>query len=87
MFQGNSISSNCSNCKKKPDKSIKVIVGDPVNNSNNVNTNISTISNTVPNGTSEPFYLHPPLSERTLETPHAPENGLYINPMNRNGHR
>ncbi|XP_049817267.1 espin isoform X2 [Aethina tumida] len=31
---------------------------------------------------SEPFYLHPPLESRTIEAPHAPENGLYINPMN-----
>lgn len=86
MFQGSSISSNCSNCKRKADKPIKVVVGENVNNSNNVNK-LSTTPNTIPNGNSEPFYLHPPLNERTLETPHAPENGLYINPMNRNGHR
>ncbi|XP_050297734.1 espin isoform X2 [Anthonomus grandis grandis] len=29
----------------------------------------------------EPFYLHPPLNGRSLEPAHAPENGLYINPM------
>ncbi|CAH1129258.1 unnamed protein product [Ceutorhynchus assimilis] len=34
----------------------------------------------------EPFYLHPPLSGRSLEAPHAPENGLYINPMANHRH-
>ncbi|KAJ8972257.1 hypothetical protein NQ317_014622 [Molorchus minor] len=34
----------------------------------------------------EPFYLHPPLNDRSLEAPHAPENGLYINPMNSHRH-
>ncbi|XP_060522541.1 uncharacterized protein LOC132699708 isoform X2 [Cylas formicarius] len=35
----------------------------------------------------EPFYLHPPLNNsRSLEPAHAPENGLYINPMNKHRH-
>ncbi|XP_065157498.1 espin [Atheta coriaria] len=31
----------------------------------------------------EPFYLHPPLARAAagVETPHAPQDGLYINPM------
>ncbi|CAH0564225.1 unnamed protein product [Brassicogethes aeneus] len=35
---------------------------------------------------SEPFYLHPRLEPRSMEAPHAPENGLYINPMNTHRH-
>ncbi|XP_044759579.1 uncharacterized protein LOC123317227 isoform X2 [Coccinella septempunctata] len=31
---------------------------------------------------SEPFYLHPPVENRLVESPHAPQDGLYINPMN-----
>ncbi|KRT85182.1 hypothetical protein AMK59_381, partial [Oryctes borbonicus] len=38
--------------------------------------------NSVTNSNQEPFYLHPPLSTRSLEAPHAPHDGLYINPMN-----
>lgn len=38
------------------------------------------------NNNSEPFYLHPPLSDRSLEPAHAPENGLYINPMSKHRH-
>ncbi|XP_076250483.1 espin protein forked isoform X2 [Rhynchophorus ferrugineus] len=34
----------------------------------------------------EPFYLHPPSKEPSLEPPHAPENGLYINPMANHRH-
>ncbi|XP_066140535.1 espin [Euwallacea fornicatus] len=34
----------------------------------------------------EPFYLHPPLNGRSLEPAHAPENGLYINPMANHRH-
>ncbi|KAK4874203.1 hypothetical protein RN001_013563 [Aquatica leii] len=34
----------------------------------------------------EPFYLHPPLANRSLEAAHAPQNGLYINPMNNHRH-
>lgn len=45
----------------------------------------STNSN---NNNQEPFYLHPPLGPRAaLETPHAPQDGLYINPMNNHRHR
>lgn len=40
------------------------------------------------NNNQEPFYLHPPLGSRTtLEAPHAPQDGLYINPMNNHRHR
>lgn len=35
----------------------------------------------------EPFYLHPPLANRSLEAPHAPQDGLYINPMNTHRNR
>lgn len=39
------------------------------------------------NNNQEPFYLHPPSLQRTpLEAPHAPQDGLYINPMS-NNHR
>ncbi|KAB0793255.1 hypothetical protein PPYR_12875 [Photinus pyralis] len=38
------------------------------------------------NNNQEPFYLHPPLASRSLEAPHAPQNGLYINPMNNHRH-
>ncbi|KAK5641412.1 hypothetical protein RI129_009959 [Pyrocoelia pectoralis] len=38
------------------------------------------------NNNQEPFYLHPPLVNRNLEAPHAPQNGLYINPMNNHRH-
>ncbi|KAF5277190.1 hypothetical protein FQR65_LT03896 [Abscondita terminalis] len=38
------------------------------------------------NNNQEPFYLHPPLANRSLEAPHAPQNGLYINPMNNHRH-
>ncbi|ERL91434.1 hypothetical protein D910_08764 [Dendroctonus ponderosae] len=34
----------------------------------------------------EPFYLHPPLNGRSMEPAHAPENGLYINPMTNHRH-
>ncbi|KAJ8956634.1 hypothetical protein NQ318_013988 [Aromia moschata] len=46
-----------------------------INNNNNNHNNL------------EPFYLHPPLNDRSLEAPHAPENGLYINPMTSHRHR
>lgn len=84
LLQGNSITSICSNCKRKPEKPATNV--DLTNGSNNVN-NISTISNSIPNGNSEPFYLHPPINDRPLEPPHAPENGLYINPMTKHRHR
>ncbi|XP_008197099.2 ankycorbin isoform X1 [Tribolium castaneum] len=38
------------------------------------------------NDNSEPFYLHPPLGGRAMEAPHAPQDGLYINPMNNHRH-
>ncbi|XP_063915929.1 espin isoform X2 [Zophobas morio] len=38
------------------------------------------------NNNSEPFYLHPPLNSRSMEAPHAPQDGLYINPMNTHRH-
>ncbi|XP_025831863.1 formin-J isoform X1 [Agrilus planipennis] len=34
----------------------------------------------------EPFYLHPPLLNGNIETPHAPQDGLYVNPMNIHRH-
>lgn len=62
---------DCSNCK--PNQPI---------------TNINTSNNNNNNNNQEPFYLHPPLSGRTtLEAPHAPQDGLYINPMNNHRHR
>lgn len=87
LFQGNSITSSCSNCKRKPDKPKPNI--DHINNCNVLNdvNSITSISKTIPNDNLEPFYLHPPLNERTLEAPHAPENGLYINPMDKHRHR
>ncbi|XP_050498332.1 espin isoform X1 [Diabrotica virgifera virgifera] len=64
LRRGNSVASDCSNCKPK---------------------SISS-NNTMKHNNSEPFYLHPPLSDRSMEPAHAPENGLYINPMSKHRH-
>ncbi|CAG9829148.1 unnamed protein product [Diabrotica balteata] len=64
QVEGNSVASDCSNCKPK---------------------SISS-NNTMKHNNSEPFYLHPPLSDRSMEPAHAPENGLYINPMSKHRH-
>ncbi|XP_045476367.1 ankyrin repeat domain-containing protein 12 isoform X2 [Harmonia axyridis] len=61
-----------------------------VNGTENRDSNTRTDENVYSNGNecssnsskSEPFYLHPPVENRLVEAPHAPQDGLYINPMN-----
>ncbi|XP_071051816.1 inversin-B-like isoform X2 [Onthophagus taurus] len=76
-FKRGSISSDCSSCKHS---SINSANSQNSSNNNNINNNNNS-------GGQEPFYLHPPLSARSLEAPHAPQDGLYINPMNTHNRR
>ncbi|CAH1161223.1 unnamed protein product [Phyllotreta striolata] len=66
LRRGNSVASDCSNCKPK-----------------SVSSNSNSMKH---NANNEPFYLHPPLSDRSIEPAHAPENGLYVNPMSKHRH-
>ncbi|KAG5873830.1 hypothetical protein JTB14_025826 [Gonioctena quinquepunctata] len=77
--RGNSAASDCSNCKPKTTLSNG-------HNHNNHSNHGSNSSHSNHSNHSEPFYLHPPLSDRSMEPAHAPENGLYINPMSKHRH-
>ncbi|XP_074032071.1 espin protein forked isoform X2 [Leptinotarsa decemlineata] len=78
LRRGNSAASDCSNCKTKLTLSGVNHNGHTNHSSNSSHSNHSNHS--------EPFYLHPPLSDRSMEPPHAPENGLYVNPMSKHRH-
>ncbi|KAF5290365.1 hypothetical protein FQA39_LY14748 [Lamprigera yunnana] len=66
-------------CPRKSDPSKRM------RNSTNSDCSACKSSGSI-NNNQEPFYLHPPLATRSLEAPHAPQNGLYINPMNNHRH-
>ncbi|CAH1981468.1 unnamed protein product [Acanthoscelides obtectus] len=75
-FKKGNVTSDCATCKPKTTSN---------GTSNNINSTITSTAtangnNHTPTST-EPFFLHPPLSDRSLEPAHATENGLYINPM------
>ncbi|CAG9812710.1 unnamed protein product [Phaedon cochleariae] len=118
--RGNSLASDCSNCKPKPitnghhnhshvtpNQHSPPIHASRHNhygtyNNHSTRSNHSNYSNYSHNSNqshdskhsqgsnhsnkSEPFYLHPPLSDRAMEAAHAPENGLYVNPMSKHRH-
>ncbi|XP_057665855.1 espin isoform X2 [Diorhabda carinulata] len=78
-IEKSSIGKGCS-CTRK---------GDKLRRGNSVASDCSNCkpkSNAAKHSNSEPFYLHPPLSDRSIEPAHAPENGLYINPMSKHRH-
>ncbi|XP_044739006.1 espin [Chrysoperla carnea] len=59
-------------CRKSDSNQSKCTYSDCINYDNN----------------QEPFYLHPPSLQRIpIEAPHAPHDGLYINPMSTKTHR
>ncbi|XP_017785017.1 PREDICTED: uncharacterized protein LOC108568442 [Nicrophorus vespilloides] len=63
--------SDCTSCKKS---TVNCSVNNVASNGNNISSSNNSLNQ-------EPFYLHPPLSRQGVETPHAPHDGLYINPM------
>ncbi|KAL3272340.1 hypothetical protein HHI36_013821 [Cryptolaemus montrouzieri] len=77
----NTTTGDCSNCKTSHQ-----IMNGTGNMNMNGNSNGNGSSGNCSSNT-EPFYLHPPVvGDRSAESPHAPQDGLYVNPMNTHRH-
>lgn len=73
--------SSCS-CLRRPEQSKRNSIASDCSGCKPIGTDSQNSQNS-----QEPFYLHPLLAgSRPLEAAHAPQDGLYINPMNSHRH-
>ncbi|KAK9883837.1 hypothetical protein WA026_002033 [Henosepilachna vigintioctopunctata] len=80
----NTANGDCTSCKSSHQSNTNGNLNGNVNGNANGNGNSNGNGNNANN--SEPFYLHPPVGGRPAESAHAPQDGLYVNPMNTHRH-